>query len=74
MTGTVTRYSPHGRKTEKGSRRASRRESRANRSEREEEKVLIIINAPKRFVGRQLKKGKMEPLVSVIKDILRDVE
>ena len=36
--------------------------------------MIIIINAPKRFVGRQLRKGEMEPLAAAIKSVLQKVE
>ena len=44
-----------------------------DRQKREEAKVMIIFNAPKRFVGRQHKKGQMEPLAAAIKGVLQKV-
>ena len=41
---------------------------------REEAKVMIIINAPRRFVGSQLKKGEMQPIVAQIRRVLQKLE
>ena len=55
-------------------REARVRESATRRQREEEIKVLIIVNAPKRFLGAQLKKRQMEPIVTAIKDVVKDVE
>jgi len=55
-------------------REARVRENATRRQREEEVKVLIIVNAPKRFLGAQLKKRQMEPIVAAIKEVVKDVE
>ena len=55
-------------------REARVRESATRRQREEEVKVLIIVNAPRRFLGAQLKKRQMEPIVAAIKEVVKDVE
>ena len=55
--------------------RAERTHEKAHDNQkREEAKVMIIINAPRRFVGSQLKKGEMQPIVTQIKSVLQKLE
>jgi hypothetical protein len=49
-------------------------EKEQSNQKREEAKVMIIINAPRRFVGSQLKKGEMQPIVAQIRNVLQKVE
>ena len=72
---TTWKADKHGNKilperAESGERARARTD---NRQKREEAKVMIIFNAPKRFVGRQHKKGQMEPLADAIKGVLKEV-
>ena len=60
---------------ERENRSAARAQEREYQREKEDAaKVMIIINAPKRFVGSQLKKKQMVPIVTAIREVLTDVE
>lgn len=73
---TTWEYDKHGNKIlPRNCAREARAQSSASRRQREDEvKVLVIINAPKRFVGRQHKKQQIEPIVSAIKEVVKDIE